>query len=93
MSITAIRRPAIRSLQGWAIAVLIETGAIVECEAHGWMCERGDPHARARALDIARDDPPPGTCVAQAIAAIEQVLGSIGEACPDCLSEETAKPR
>src|SRR3954463_13434286 len=60
MSVTATRRPAIRSLKGWAIATLQESGAIVECEQHGWMQERGDPHARGCALRIARDDPPPG---------------------------------
>ena len=31
------RRPAIRTLRGWAISVLQEAGAIRECEEHGWM--------------------------------------------------------
>jgi hypothetical protein len=44
------RRAAIRTLQGWAISVLVEAGAISECEEHGWMKDRGDPHARERAL-------------------------------------------
>ena len=30
-----------------------EVGAIRECEEHGWMQDRSDPHARERALDIA----------------------------------------
>ncbi|MCK1439743.1 hypothetical protein [Bradyrhizobium sp. 15] len=30
------RCPAIRTLRGWAISVLHETGAIRECEEHGW---------------------------------------------------------
>ncbi len=94
MSTTATRRPAIRSLQGWAIAVLIETGAIVECEPHGWMQERGDPHARMRALAIARDDPPPDTCVSEAVAAIDEVLESIGDVCPECSrKDDTRTPR
>jgi hypothetical protein len=42
------------------ISVLQETGAIRECEAHGWMQDRADPHARQRAFDIARRDPPTG---------------------------------
>jgi hypothetical protein len=53
------RRPTIRSLNGWAISVLYETNAIRECEEHGWVRDRSDPHARERAFDIARLDPPP----------------------------------
>ena len=34
------RRPAIRTLRGWAISVLQEAGAIAECELHGWMLDR-----------------------------------------------------
>jgi len=88
MSVTATRRPAIRSLKAWAIATLQESGAIVECEQHGWMQERGDPHARGRALRIARDDPPPGICGWEAIAAIEEVLIGIGDSCPDCSGDQ-----
>ena len=54
------RRPAIRTLRGWAISALQEAGAIRECEEHGWMRDRADPHARDHAVDIARKDPPPG---------------------------------
>ncbi|CCE00241.1 hypothetical protein [Bradyrhizobium sp. STM 3809] len=81
---TSVTRPAIRSLEGWAIATLQEAGAIVECEEHGWMRERGDPHALARALELARDDPPRGTCSSDAVAAIEQVIAAIGDSCPEC---------
>ena len=35
------RRPAIRTLQGWAISVLLDAGAIRECEEHGWMKDCG----------------------------------------------------
>ena len=54
MLMTSERRPAIRTMRGWAIGVLQEAGAIRECEEHGWMQDRADPHARERALDIAR---------------------------------------
>ncbi|MBB4370975.1 hypothetical protein GGD63_003772 [Bradyrhizobium sp. cir1] len=37
MLMTEQRRPAIRTLRGWAIHALHETGAIRECEEHGWM--------------------------------------------------------
>jgi hypothetical protein len=46
MLMTKERRSATRSLRGWAISVLQEAGAICECETHGWMQERADPHAR-----------------------------------------------
>jgi hypothetical protein len=84
MLMTKERRPAIRTLRGWAISVLQEAGAISECETHGWMQDRADPHARERAFDIARQDPPKGLAVAKAIAEIEDVLNSIGDTCPEC---------
>jgi hypothetical protein len=78
------RRTAFRTIEGWARSVLVEAGAIRECEEHGWMRDRGDPHARECALLIAREDPPPGVCPEAAVAAMEDVLGSIGETCPEC---------
>ncbi|MGJ5180857.1 hypothetical protein ACQR16_22830 [Bradyrhizobium oligotrophicum] len=84
MPMTVTRRAAIRSLEGWAIATLREAGAIVACDEHGWMQDRGDPHALARALGTARDDPPRGVSTSEAIAAIEAIVGAIGDTCPDC---------
>ena len=84
MLMTRERRPAIRTLRGWAISVLQEAGAIRECEEHGWMQDRGDPDARERAFDIARLDPPLGVTADEDIAALENVLSSIGDTCPDC---------
>jgi hypothetical protein len=81
---TIERRPAIRTLHGWAISVLEEAGAIRECEEHGWMQDRADPHARDRALDIARQDPPVGVSAQAAAVAITEVLDSIGDTCPEC---------
>ena len=37
MLMTSERRPAIRTMRGWAIDVLQKAGAIRECEEHGWM--------------------------------------------------------
>jgi hypothetical protein len=71
-------------LRGWAISVLHEAGAIRECEEHGWMQDRTDPHARERAFDIARQETPDGLAVADAIAEINDVLNSIGDTCPEC---------
>jgi len=78
------RPPAIRTLRGWAISVLNEAGAIRECEEHGWMQDRADPHARDRAFDTARRDPPAGVSPEAAAVAIAEVLDSIGDTCPEC---------
>jgi hypothetical protein len=40
------RRHALRTIEGWVRSVLLEAGAIRECEEHGWMRDRADPHAR-----------------------------------------------
>jgi hypothetical protein len=89
MLMTKERRPAFHMIDVWARSVLREAGAIHECETHGWIQDRADPHARQRALVIARDDPPPGVSPVQAVAAVEDVLGSIGDTCPECAAEKT----
>jgi hypothetical protein len=81
------RPPAIRSLRGWAISMLQEAGAIRECEEHGWMQDRADPHARERVFTEGRRDPPSGVSPSEALAAISEVLDSIGDTCPECPSE------
>jgi hypothetical protein len=73
-----------RTLRGWAISVLQEAGAIRECEEHGWMQDRTDPHARDLAVDIARRDPPARVSPEAAAIAIAEVLDSIGDTCPEC---------
>ena len=83
MLMTSTRRPTIRTLHGWAISVLQEARAIRECEEHGWMRDRADPHARERAFDIARRDPPADISPDEALATIIEVLGSIGDTCPE----------
>ncbi|MGX9429622.1 MULTISPECIES: hypothetical protein [Bradyrhizobium] len=84
MLMTRERRATIRTLRGWAISVLQEAGAIRECEEHGWMQDRADPHARDRAFDIAREYPPLGVSSQAAAVAIAEVLDSIGDTCPGC---------
>jgi hypothetical protein len=84
MLMTKERRPAVRTLRGWAISVLQEAGAIRECEEHGWMQDRADPHARDRAFDIARLHPPPGISPQAAAVGVAEVLDSIGDTCPEC---------
>jgi hypothetical protein len=84
MLMTKEGRSATRSLRSWAISVLQEAGVIRECEIHGWMQDRADPHARERAFDLARQDPPQQLSATEAIAEIEEVLNSIGDTCPEC---------
>ena len=84
MLMTKERRPAIRTLRGWAISVLQEAPAIRECEKHGWMQDRADPHARDCALASARQDPPFGVSPDEAVASVKDVLDSIGDTCPEC---------
>ncbi|WP_314963394.1 hypothetical protein [Bradyrhizobium cosmicum] len=81
------RRPAYRTVDGWAQSVLLEAGAIRECEEHGWMQDRADPHARDRAFKIARQHPPVGVSPDAAALAVAEVLDGIGDTCPECLSE------
>jgi hypothetical protein len=88
MLMTKERRPAIRTLRGWAISVLSESGAIRECEEHGWMQDRADPHACDRALAFARQDSPSGVSPDEAVAAVRDVLDSIGDTCPECPPED-----
>ncbi|WP_316172256.1 hypothetical protein [Bradyrhizobium sp. SZCCHNRI3037] len=84
MLMTRERRPAIRTVEGWARCLLLEAGAIRECEEHGWMTDRTDPHAHERARRAAREEPAFGLTPEQAAAAIDEVLASIGDSCPEC---------
>jgi hypothetical protein len=84
MQMTKERRPAIRTLRGWAISVLQEAGAIRECEEHGWMQDRADPHACDHATVIARQDPPPGLSPEAALVVLAEVLEALGDTCPEC---------
>jgi hypothetical protein len=68
------RRPAIRTLRGWAISALQEAGAIRECEEHSWMQDRADPHARERAFAAARRNPPDGVSPDGAVAAARSAI-------------------
>ena len=88
MLMTKEQRPAIRTLRGWAIDVLQEAGAIRECEAHGWARDRADPHARERAVDLARKYAPDGVSADEAVAEVRDVLNSIGDTCPECPPDE-----
>jgi hypothetical protein len=78
------RRPSYRTIEGWAICLLLEEGAIRQCPDHGYMQCRGDPDARRRACEAAKEHPPAGLTAEDAVAALHNVLAAVGDACPDC---------
>jgi hypothetical protein len=77
-------RPDSRTVDRWAIGLLLEAGAIHKCDQHGWVKDRADPHAREAALQIARADPLAGLSPDQAVATVREVLESVGDTCPEC---------
>ena len=56
------------------------------------MQDGADPHARERALEIARKSPPPGVSPQVAAGAVAQVLNSIGDTCPECPPNDSGRP-
>lgn len=76
-------RPAIRTLRGWALAVLREAGVIHEREEHGWAKDRADPHAGERAFDTVRQDPPSGVSRIEAAIELDEVLGRSATLAPN----------
>jgi len=77
-------RPAYRSLGGWALGTLIEQHAVTECEHHGHRRDQADPDTWNRAREEAWRNPFPGATPEACIAALEEVMRSIGDSCPDC---------
>jgi hypothetical protein len=77
-------RAAYRTLQGWALGVLIEQGAVTECEHHGHRQDRSDPEAWNRARKEAWRNPFPDASPEACIAALEELARSIGDTCPSC---------
>ena len=77
-------RPPYRSLEGWALGVLIEQHAVTECEHHGHRRDRSDPDAWNRAREEAWRNPFAGATPEACITALDEVMRSIGDSCPDC---------
>ncbi len=77
-------RPVYRTLQGWALGLLLEEHAVRECPEHGHMRDRRDSEAWNRAREVARQHPFSGTSAEASIAGIDDVLRSIGDTCPEC---------
>jgi hypothetical protein len=73
-----------RTVDRWAIGLLLEAGAIHKCDEHGWAKDRTDPHARQEALRVAREEPLAGLSSDEAVAAVCEMLHSVGDTCPEC---------
>jgi hypothetical protein len=82
--LTKERRPDFKTVDRWATSLLREAGAIHECDHHGWAKDRTDPHARAEALRMARNEPLPGLSPDEAVEAVSEALASVGDTCPEC---------
>jgi hypothetical protein len=84
MLMTSERRPAIRTLRGWALYVLHE--AAPSKSARNTVGCRIAPIRMLGmwAFDIARRDPPAGVSTDKAAAEVRDVLDSIGNTCPEC---------
>lgn len=78
------KRAPYLTLQGWALGTLIEHGAVTECEHHGHRRDRADPEAWSRAREAAWHTPFCGATPEACLKALEEVMGSIGDTCPDC---------
>jgi hypothetical protein len=77
-------RPDFRTVDRWAIRILLEAGTIQECDQHGWAKDRTDPHARDEALRLAREERLPGLSPEEEIAAVRGILDAVGDTCPEC---------
>ena len=77
-------RPAYRTIDGWALGTFIDVGAVSECEHHGHRKDRSDPDAWTRAREEAWRHPFPGATPEACLEAMDEVMQSIGETCPDC---------
>jgi hypothetical protein len=82
--VTEKRREPYRSLRGWAVGLLLETGALRECVDHSHLCDATDPDAWRLARQIASRHPFKDASPAEAVAMVEDIMRSVGDACPEC---------
>jgi hypothetical protein len=85
---TKERRPTVRTLRGWRSTCCRRPALSANARSMSWARDRADPHARERAVDLARRDPPAGISADDAVAELRDALGSIGDTCPECPPDE-----
>jgi hypothetical protein len=76
MLMTKDRRPAIRTLRGWAISVLLEPAPSASA--------RSTAGCKTVPIRSARQEPPCGFSPEQAVAEVRNMLESVGDTCPEC---------
>ncbi len=81
---SVITTAGFRTLEGFAIGILLDAQAIRECEHHGYMKDGTDPHAWDRAREIAARERFRSTTKEERLKAIDTVMRSVGDTCPDC---------
>lgn len=79
-----VSRSLHQTLDGWAVCILRDTHAIKECDEHGWAKDLTDPHALAHARDVAMEHPFSGASGDECVDAINRVMASMGDSCPEC---------
>jgi hypothetical protein len=77
-------RPTYRTLHGWALGTLIEQHAISECADHGHRRDKADPEAWNHAREEAWANPFPGASPEECITAMDEIMRSVGDSCPEC---------
>jgi hypothetical protein len=72
------------TLEMWATDLLQEAHAIVACPDHGYMRLRHSQHAIDYARDLAKHRKFSGKNKKERVAAVEDVVDGLGDACPGC---------
>lgn len=70
--------------QQWAEGLLIETGALKQCEFHEAVLDQLDDEAVEEAVKLARQDPADGMTPDEAADFVREALTEYGDECPDC---------
>jgi len=74
-------------IEGWALTVLLDAHAIAICHSHGFTRDKADPDAWQSAHRFAREHPFPGATAEECRDAIDDIMRSIGDTCPECDTE------
>ena len=78
-------RPAYRTLEGWALGVLMEQHAVTECEHHGHRKDRIGPGCLEPGARGSLAEPVSRAPRRRLVSRLlEDVMRSIGDSCPDC---------
>ncbi len=72
----------------WAKGLLAKTGAITECEYHGYYTDNGDPEAVEEAIKLARRNPPDDVTPDAAAELVREAILDVGDECPGCVAWE-----